>query len=104
MLTAVTQSSDIVQSYLEDGNFHHIMVTVSGAQVDFYLDGNNTGARYYIVINANTLYTLFLLMYISRTLNGSILDMSDSEFVIGGDSFVGAMQDVRFYSSVLSIK
>ena len=59
----MTQSSDIVQSYLEDGNFHHIVVTVSGAQVNFYLDGNNTGARYYIVINTNTLSTLILLMY-----------------------------------------
>lgn len=97
------QSSDIAQSDLEDGSFHHIVVTVSGGQVNFYLDGNNTATRF------DTKYKhcsckLFLLVYSYRTLNGSILDMSDSEFVIGGGSFVGAMQDVRFYSSALSTK
>ena len=41
---------------------------------------------------------------ISRTLTGPILDMPNSEFVIGGGSFVGTMQDIRYYSTVLNTK
>ena len=49
-------------------------------------------------------YNNYCINYISRTMNSPILDMPNSEFVIGGGSFVGAMQDVRYYSTVLSTK
>ena len=51
MLTAVILSSDIAQSYFEDGNFHHMVVTVNGTQVNIYLDGDNRAARFVITIN-----------------------------------------------------
>ena len=39
------QSSGVTQSSLEDRNFHHVVVTVSGTQVNIYLDGDNRATR-----------------------------------------------------------
>jgi len=46
VITAAIPSSDIAQSYFEDGSFHHVVVTVNGTHVNIYLDGVSRVTRF----------------------------------------------------------
>lgn len=41
----VVESSGIAESLLEDGNFHHIAVTVTQAMATIYFHGTNVAIR-----------------------------------------------------------
>jgi len=88
-------SSRIAQSLFGDGDFHHIAVTVTQTVANIYFDGVNVASRY-----CQDLFNCSTIFYF-RTLSGAVVDAGDSEFVVGGGGFVGAMQDARFYSSAL---
>jgi len=81
---------------LEDGDFHHIAVTITQTVVTIYFHGANIASRY-----GQDLFNCSISIYF-RTLRGAVVDAGDSEFVVGGGAFVGSMQDVRFYSLALS--
>ena len=89
-------SSRIAQFLLEDGDFHHIALTVTQTVANIYFHGVNIASRY----SQDSFNCCIILQF--RTLSGAVVDAGDSEFVVGGGGFVGAMQDARFYSSALS--